>query len=123
MDNLKKAGLLAGVVALAASGITAYTSYMNRPRVEIIAFSMRTGTISDYERGCLASSQRIEKASEDRLAWAKENGIRPRPSVVRYSRVMKPGLTEAQYQDECTKALISGGSVNFENRLRLSSLQ
>ena len=119
MDNLKKAGLLAGVVALAASGITAYTSYMNRPRVEIIAFAMRTGTISDFERGCLASSQRVEKASEARLKFAEENGIKPRPVLVRYSRQLKTGLTERQYRDECQFALLKGGTINFQNRARI----
>jgi hypothetical protein len=119
MSNLRKAGgLLVGLCFL-GGGYLASDWYLNRETVHWITFAMRTGNISDYERGCIASSQRIEQVSKDRLKWAKENEIKPRPVVVRYSRVMKAGLSGQQYRDECLNALIEGGSVNFENRSRM----
>lgn len=119
MSSPRKTAYLLCLLGLLATSVGVWDWYRNRETVHWVTFSTRTGNISDFERGCLASSQRIEKASEDRLAWAKENGIRPRPVVVRYSRVMKAGLSGQQYRDECLNALIEGGSVNFENRSRM----
>jgi len=119
MSNLYKAVGLLVAICFFGGGYLAFEWHQNRETVHWITFATRTGNISDYERGCLASSQRIEKASEDRLKWAKENEIKPRPVVVRYSRVMKAGLSEQQYRDECLNALMMGGSVNFENRSRM----
>lgn len=123
MKNGNKAFILLMGLFVLGCIFSACGWYLNRPRIQIIPFTMRTGNISDFERGCLASSQRIEQASEARLKWAEDNGIKPRPVVVKYSRQMKAGLPEKQYRDSCQAALLKGGTINFENRLRLSSLQ